>query len=189
MGAARFVHLMGAGMTGEPLRRVVLIGMMGAGKSTVGQQLAVRLGWRYVDNDEDVRAMLSREPHEVHSAAGEEALHVAEASALRAALASAEPVVIAAAAWVILDPECERCLEAEPFVVYLRARPETLLARIGSGEGRRRDATDAAWLTARARERDARYRVFATLTVDVDERSADEVADLIFGRLGATSPP
>ena len=166
-------------MSRESVARIVLIGMMGSGKSTVGRLLAERLGWRYVDNDEDVRAMLAAEPHEVHSAAGEDALHAAEASALQAALRIDQPVVIGAAAWVILDPDCARCLDDERCVVYLRARPETLLARIGAGEGRRSDATDAAWLGARAHERDAAYRQLATFSVDVDERSPEEVAAMI----------
>lgn len=163
--------------------RVVLIGMMGSGKTTIGRLLAERLAWPYVDNDEDVRAMLAREPHEVHSAAGEDALHEAEAEALRGALRLDGPVVIGAAAWVILDPVCAALLEQERCVVYLRARAETLRLRIGSGEGRRRDATDAAWLEARVAERDAAYRALATLTIEVDEHAAADVAEVILNAL------
>jgi shikimate kinase len=164
--------------------RIVLIGMMGSGKSTVGTLLAKRCGWRYVDNDDDVRMLTEQEPTDVISVGGEEGLHAAEASAFLRALNGPGPVVIAAAAAVVLDLTCADALRRQTLVVYLRARPETLRRRIGSGAGRRQDATDLAWLAARDRERDDVYQALATLSVDVDERSPDQVVDLIIERTG-----
>lgn len=158
---------------------VVLVGMMGSGKSTVGQLLAERLGWSYLDNDADVRSLTAREPRDVIATAGEETLHEAEASALQLALRAPGPAVVGAAAGVILDPTCAALLRQERSVVYLRARAQTLHDRIGSGEGRRHDATDAAWLSARLDERDERYRDLADLTLDVDALAPDEVVESI----------
>jgi shikimate kinase len=167
--------------------RIVLIGMMGSGKSTVGRLLSARLGWRYVDNDDDVRRLTAQEPSDVISSAGEEMLHAAEATAFLQALAGPGPVVVAAAAAVVLDSVCAQALSGQALVVYLRARPETLRKRIGSGAGRREDATDLGWLAARYRERDAVYRALSTLTIDVDERSPDEVVELIAARVAMTA--
>ena len=64
-------------------------------------------------------------------------------------------------------------------VVYLRARPETLRERIGSGRGRRSDATDQSWLEHRFQERDALYHGLARLTIDVDDDPPEVIADEI----------
>ena len=94
-------------------------------------------------------------------------------------LGSESHVVVSAAAWVVLDEACRAALVREANVVYLRAHPETLRARIGSGSGRRADATDLSWLEHRFRERDELYQALARYTIDVDERSPDAIADSI----------
>ena len=156
---------------------IVLLGMMGSGKTTVGRALAARTGWRYMDNDELVRAVTGRAPERIAATDGEEALHAAEAEALRHALTVAPPLIAGAAAWVATDPGSVALLQASAVVVvYLRARPETLRARIGEGQGRRDDATDLAWLRARLAERDQAYRELATMTVETDELKPEAVA-------------
>jgi shikimate kinase len=165
------------------MERIVLIGMMGSGKSTVGRLLAERIGWRYVDNDDVVRALSGREPAEIATDDGEDALHAFEARALLVTLRRETRVVVGAAAWVVLDDACREALAQEPHVVYLRARPETLRERIGSGGGRRSDATDEDWLEHRAHERDALYQALAQRTIDVDEDLPESVADAIISEV------
>lgn len=169
--------------------RIVLLGMMGSGKTTVGRLLAERSGWPYVDNDDAVRALTGEEPEEVIAEHGDAFLHAVEAAALLQALAGARPTIIGAAAWVIEDPDCREALEREPHVVYLRARPATLRARIGSGAGRRDEATDFAWLERRAVERDELYQRLAPLSLDVDDRSATELASQIISALDIPELP
>ncbi|MFO7533075.1 MAG: shikimate kinase [Candidatus Limnocylindrales bacterium] len=163
---------------------IVLIGMMGCGKSTVGRALAERTGWRYLDNDELVRAFTGRAAEEIDATDGEAALHRAEADALRYALTMPPPLILSVAAWVAADPGSQALLRAAPAVVYLRARTETLRARIGKGAGRRQDATDMDWLRTRHAQRDAGYRRVATLTIDTDELAADAIAQHILEALG-----
>lgn len=164
---------------------VVLLGMMGSGKTSVGRALATRIGWRYMDNDESVRAVTGRAPEEIDASDGEGALHAAEAEALRHALTTPPPLVAGAAAWVATDPGSVALLRHAPAVVYLRARPETLRTRIGVGAGRREDATDLAWLQARHAERDALYRELATLTIDTDALDTETIAERILDSLEA----
>lgn len=167
------------------MERIVLIGMMASGKSTVGRLLAERLGWRYVDNDVGVHALTQQEAPHVMAADGEATLHQAEAAAFLEALTIREPVIIGAAAWVALDPECQAAIEREPHVAYLRAMPATLHQRIGQGAGRRSDATNLAWLEQRFSERDGLYRELASVTIDVDELTPDEVAERILESVAA----
>lgn len=158
---------------------IVLLGMMGSGKTTVGQALSRQTGWRYMDNDELVRAVTGRTSEEIDATEGTDALHAAEVEALRHALSRPPPLIVAAAGYVAVHPPSVELLRAGPVVVYLRARPKTLRERIGAGDGRREDATDLAWLRARHEERDAAYRELASLTVDTDDLGPDAVAGRI----------
>jgi shikimate kinase len=163
---------------------IVLLGMMGAGKSTVGRALAARTGWRYLDNDQLVAAATGRAAEEIDASDGTGALHEAESAALRHALSLPPPLIAGAAAWVVEDEPSLELLRRTPKVVYLRARPETLRRRIGSGSGRRSDATDLAWLRARHAERDAAYRRAATVTLDTDELDPPAIAHQVLTALG-----
>jgi shikimate kinase len=171
-----------------PLRlrspRLVLVGMMGSGKTTVGQSLSERTGWPYADNDELVRRTSGREPADIRAADGEEALHDLETRALVEALRLPPPSVIGAAAAVVLDEAAVAALRDAAQVVWLRARPETLRDRIGSGAGRREEATDTAWLARMAEARKELYGDIADLIIDVDDRTPAEVSDRIMTWLG-----
>ena len=166
--------------------RILLIGMMGAGKTTIGRELGARLGWPFFDNDRLVRGLTGREPAEIDATDGEAALHEAEIAALHAAVKEPGPAVIAVAG-AIVDAAAERDrLRDAGLVVWLRARPETLRARIGSGAGRRDDATDLAWLARRASEREPAYAAVADVTVDVDSTSPAETVARILAALDGT---
>ncbi len=161
---------------------------MGSGKSSVGRALAGLTGWRYLDNDELVRALSGRAAEDIDAAEGEAALHAVEADALRRALEMPGPRIIGAAAWVGAHPGPMELLRNGPLVVYLRARPETLRQRIGAGDGRRRDATDLAWLQARAAEREDAYQALADISIDTDGLEPDAVARVILAALGDDAP-
>ena len=160
--------------------------MMGAGKTTVGRELSIRTGWPYVDNDDLLRQQTGREPAEIRATEGEDVLHLAEADALDAALDLVPPTIVGVAAGTVLDPAAREALREGGHVVWLRARPETLLDRIGSGGGRRADATDLDWLRKRAREREMLYASVATQILDVDDLTPAAVADEIAQRLEAS---
>jgi len=163
--------------------QILLLGMMGAGKTTVGLALATRLGWPFLDNDALVRTLTGREPAEIDASDGPAALHDAEAAALRAALERRGPAVIAVAG-AIVDRADAASMTATAHTVWLRAKPETLRARIGSGVGRRADATDLAWLAAHAVAREPAYRALADHVVDVDRISVHEIVRRIVDGAG-----
>lgn len=174
---------MGVTQDGPAKPRVLLIGMMGAGKTTVGRELSARTGWPYVDNDELLRRQTGRDPAEIRATEGEDVLHLAESDALDEALGMEPPVIIGVAAATVLDPAAREALRDGGHVVWLRASPETLLERIGSGAGRREDATDPEWVRKRARERQTLYASVASQIVDTDGRTPGEVSEEILRRL------
>jgi shikimate kinase len=165
----------------ERPKRIVLVGMMGSGKSTVGRALATALGWPILDNDALVRDATGHTGSEIFRTSGEAALHEAEREALVAALRHPAPAVVTAAASVVDDSRLRAMLRHAGQVVWLRATVETLVDRIdaGAGAARRSDAGDVAWLTDRAAERAPRYADVADTIVDVDGRTVGEVVAVI----------
>ena len=129
--------------------RLFLIGLMGSGKTTIGRRLSRGRGWAYLDNDQLVREATGLTAAELIDAEGEAALHAAELVAFQRTLEAPTPVIIGVAGWIVEDPDARGRLAAAGTVVWLRARPETLLTRAGGGAGRRRDATSETWIGAR----------------------------------------
>jgi shikimate kinase len=150
-------------------RRILLVGMMGAGKTTVGQLTALELGWDYLDSDAEVEAETGATVPELFARDGETAFREAEARALRAACARASNVVVSVAGGAVLRPENRTLIAASGTVIWLRAQVDTLARRVGSGAGR--PLLDGDPLTALAdleAVRSPLYAEVADLTIDVD---------------------
>jgi shikimate kinase len=181
--------------------RVVLLGLMGSGKSTVARALSRRLGWPRLDNDEQVAARAGASAREVARRDGLDRLHEVEAGALREALAQPPPFVVTAAASVVDDDEHDALLATRAFTVWLRARPTTLAERVRRGPDRPildDDRVDVrATLAAQEERRGPRLLALADLVVDVDDHSPGEITDRIVAALvtrqaagpGPAAPP
>lgn len=160
---------------------LVLVGMMGSGKSTVGRIAAERLGRSLVDTDAVIEATTGRTVRQIFEAEGEPAFRALETQVLRDALAAAEPSVIAAAGGVVLDAENRRLLsESDARVVWLRAEPTLLAERVRSGSHRPAlDDDPLGTLNRMAETREALYREVADAIVTVDGRSVFEVVEAV----------
>jgi shikimate kinase len=158
--------------------RVILVGMMGAGKTTVGRLLADRLQWGYLDSDAQVMASTGSSVPELFAERGEEAFRAEESRVLAEALSSPEPVVVSAAAGVVLLPGNRDLLQRSGVVVWLRADPRVLARRVGKGEGRPLLGDQPAARLADLYEvRKPLYESVAQVTIDVDGLTPDQVID------------
>jgi shikimate kinase len=159
---------------------ILLVGMMGAGKSTTGQLVADRLGWGYRDSDADVAAMTGLSVPELFAREGEAAFRRAEAEVLASACTEERPLVISVAGGAVLDPANRALIVKSGTVIWLRARPETLGQRVGDGAGRPLLGGDpTAAMTRLLAQRAPLYAELAGLVIDVDDLTPSEVADRI----------
>lgn len=165
----------------DPTQHLVLVGLMGTGKTTVSRVLAERLQRRVVDSDAVIEARTGRTVREIFQTDGEAAFRALETAALVEALASEEPVIIAAAGGVVLSEANRAALRAaKAKVVWLCADPAVLVERVKSGGHRPLlDDDPEGMLRRMAADREALYREVADAIVSVDNRSVADVVEAV----------
>lgn len=116
---------------------IVIIGSMGAGKSTLAELLAGHLGRPIRDSDRDIELLWRFTGADLAQHHGVPRLHGVERGMLLGALASDEPTIITAAASTLDDELCREAMRRRAFVVALQAPVDVLLERIAAGRHRR----------------------------------------------------
>jgi shikimate kinase len=157
--------------------KVVLVGLMGTGKTTVGTLLAERLGYPFIDTDDVIWDRTGRTVRQIFEEDGEPAFRRLETEVLVDSLAPGGPAVIAAAGGVVLNETNRQALRgSDAHVVWLRAKPAVLVDRV-AGQGHRPllDDDPAATLAAMHASRDALYAEVADSVIDVDDRTPEDV--------------
>lgn len=155
--------------------RVVLVGPMGAGKTTVGRLLAERWGVAVRDTDADVEAVAGKSVQDIFVVDGEPAFRVLERDAVARALTEHDGV-LSLGGGAVLDPDTRALLAGRP-VVFLRVGVTDAVKRVGLGHGRPLVLGNVrSRIKALLEERAPVYEAVATLVVDTDGRTPAEVA-------------
>ena len=167
-----------AGPSREPrLERVVLLGYMCSGKSTVGEALARRLEWSYLDFDVEIERREERPVKEIIAAEGEETFREMEAALTQEAAESTLLVLAPGGGW-IKRPELLDRLGPGTLSVWLQVSPEETIRRLREDSIDRpfRDHPDPAERIAEmVAEREPLYRR-ADVAIPTDARSAESIA-------------
>jgi shikimate kinase len=152
--------------------------MMGSGKTTVGHALARLTGWPYVDNDAMVAELSGAATPDLQARLGGDALHALEAVVCDRILAMDPPLVAGIPGSAIASEALREHLRAGGHVVWLRARMDTLTARLGEGGTRPFFAGHdvRATLERLYEGRAPLYAASAHQVVDVDDLDAEAVA-------------
>ena len=161
------------------MERMWLIGMMGSGKSTVGGEVAARIGEPFHDTDQIVSDRAGMPIAELFETIGVAAFRDLERQAVES-VATARGI-IATGGGVVLDPQLRSLLSETGTVVHLDAPPEALATRLGSGSGRplieggdtRRRLSDIA------SERADLYSSIADVVVETADLERGEVVDML----------
>jgi len=164
---------------------VYLVGMMGAGKTTLGKALAQKTGLAFVDTDRVVVERTGVPVATIFEFEGEAGFRRREASVI-AEIAGRAGCVVATGGGAILAEENRRAMRASGTVIYLRARVESLWERTRHDSSRPLLATadPKATLAALLAERDALYREAAHIVVDTGSQSAGSLAARVLAALG-----
>jgi shikimate kinase len=158
---------------------IVLVGLMGAGKSTIGRRLAAALGRPFLDNDDMLVRRTGQTARDIASREGIAQLHRAESDVLVEAVHDTTPSVIAASAAAVLAPDAASAL-AGSTVVYLCVPPAELERRVRVMHDSYRPHLDVGSQFA---ERDPRYRALASIVVDEMSSSVEEIVQRIMRAL------
>ena len=163
---------------------IFLVGLMGAGKSTVGRILARRLGKRFVDTDHEIEKRNGVTIPVIFEIEGEDGFRRREQEVL-ADLAQEKDLVLSTGGGIVLKPENRDVLRNHGFVVYLNARPEMLAER--TKHDRTRPLLNVEDPLTRLRElyavRDRLYREVAHAIVETGRGAPQQVVQAILGEI------
>ncbi|MEE9601767.1 MAG: shikimate kinase [Thermoguttaceae bacterium] len=166
---------------------LILIGYRGTGKTTLARLLAQRLDWQWVDADVQIEKIAGKSITKIFAEDGEPAFRDVEARVI-AEQCAGDNLLLATGGGAPMREESRRAMRRGGTVVWLTARPETILARM-SGDAttaeRRPSLTDRGPLREIIQmldRRDSTYRQTAHLEIDTEGKTPQELADEIIER-------
>jgi shikimate kinase len=166
-------------------RNIYIVGPMGAGKSTIGRQIAQQLHLEFVDSDTEIERRTGAEIAWVFDVEGEDGFRKREADVI-GDLTEQQGIVLATGGGSIISKEVRNKLSARGFVVYLETAIDKQVARTQRDKRRPllRSDNPRQVLEDLAQLRNPLYEEIADLTVHTDDQSAKLVAKEIIDKLG-----
>jgi len=156
-------------------QNIFLVGLMGAGKSTIGKRLAEPMGKKFIDSDHEIERRTGVSIPTIFDIEGEEGFRTRETAVIDE-LTQQRGIVLATGGGAILRPENRSFLSARGLVIYLNASVDQLHRRTRMDRNRPLLQTDdpRARLQSLFDERDVLYREVADLVTGTDERSVQQ---------------
>ncbi|ETT43185.1 Shikimate kinase [Paenibacillus sp. FSL R5-808] len=156
-------------------KNIILIGMMGTGKSTVGRLVADSLGYTLIDLDTEIEKLDGRTIPEMFEADGESYFREAESAALRSVLLR-KGIVVASGGGAVLSTENCEAMKQGGWVVALTADAASIVERVRGDDNRPLLAGDVEERVGRILDERKDKYLFADVMLDTVGRSAEEVA-------------
>jgi shikimate kinase/3-dehydroquinate synthase len=165
---------------------IFLVGLMGAGKTTIGRQLARKLGMRFVDSDHEIEARTGATIPWIFEIEGEGSFRRREADMIRE-LSAQDGLVLATGGGAVLHPATRALLAQRGTVIYLRASIGSILQRTAHDKNRPllQTADPRAKLEELLAQRDPLYREIADLIIDTGRPNVQSMVQTILDQLAA----
>ena len=163
---------------------IFLIGLMGAGKSTVGKLLAKKLGRRFLDADHVIEERCGVKIPVIFEMEGEDGFRKREAQAIQEITAQTD-LVLATGGGAVILPENRQCLSEHGTVIYLHANPIELWHRTKGGEGRPllKNGDARRILESLYAIRDPLYREIADHVIETGKPSVNQLVNTLIMQL------
>jgi shikimate kinase/3-dehydroquinate synthase len=167
-------------------KNIFLVGLMGAGKTTIGRQLARRLGMNFVDSDHEIEARTGASVPWIFEIEGEASFRRREAEMIRE-LTAGSGLVLATGGGAVLNPDSRRLLAERGTVVYLRASVNSILTRTSHDKNRPllQTADPRRKLEDLTSQREPLYREIADLVIDTGRPNVQSMIQTILDQLAA----
>ncbi|WBS03461.1 bifunctional shikimate kinase/3-dehydroquinate synthase AroKB [Pseudoduganella sp. SL102] len=168
------------------MQNVFLVGLMGAGKTTIGRLLARKLGMRFVDSDHEIEERTGATIPWIFEIEGEASFRRREAEVIRD-LCGQQGIVLATGGGAILNPESRALLREHGTVIYLRASITSILARTGHDKNRPllQTADPRKKLEELLAQREPLYLEMARIVVDTGRPNVQSMVQIIINQLDA----
>jgi shikimate kinase len=168
----------------NPASNLILVGPMGAGKTSIGKRLAQRLQLRFVDADVALESHTGASVNLIFELEGEQGFRQRERALLQQ-LCEGDGQLIATGGGAVLDPENRRLLARSGFVLYLRVDVDRQLQRLQRDRSRPllRAPDRRERLQAMAAQREPLYREIADLSYDSEHDSVGHAVDSLLAQL------
>lgn len=165
-------------------RNIFLVGLMGAGKTTVGRALAKKLNKKFIDSDHEIEARTGVSIPLIFEIEGETSFRQREVDVIRD-LTAQNDIVLATGGGAILRPENRECLKARGTVIYLRASVNSILQRTGHDKNRPllQTANPRERIEQLAREREQYYTEVADLIIETGRPNVQLLVQSIVSQL------
>jgi XRE family transcriptional regulator, aerobic/anaerobic benzoate catabolism transcriptional regulator len=173
-----------------PADRVALIGLRGAGKSTLGRIAAERLGWSFVELNREVERQSGMSVAEILALYGQEGLRRREQAMLRELVGRPGPMIVATGGGIVAEPLTFDLLLASFVTVWLKAAPEEHMARVRQQGDLRPMADDRAAMAELRTILESREPLYARaqVTVDTSGLAVQAAAEKLVGAIAKAGP-
>jgi XRE family aerobic/anaerobic benzoate catabolism transcriptional regulator len=191
-----------AGNTAKPPRgnaerapRVALIGLRGAGKSTLGRLAAERLGWSFVELNREIEAETGLSVAEIFALYGQEGYRRLEQSALRRLVKQPGPMVLATGGGIVAEPLTFELVLSSFFTVWLKAKPEEHMRRVRQQGDLRPMGDDRSAMQELRAILASREPLYGRASAVVDtaglsvERAAQRLVEVLEAEMAASARP
>lgn len=165
-------------------KNIVLIGFMGAGKTSVGRTIAQKMGWTFIDTDQEIERLTGIPVYEIFRRFGEVRFR-SEERVLARKLITRQHMVIATGGGMVQQTDNVELLKENGILVWLKVTPEMVLRRVGRRTADRpllRGKLNVEEISKLLNERETVYTRVADIVIDNENRSLEDLAREIITR-------